>query len=211
MFTAINRLRLTLLSLAPLSRPPASLHTRGISSTTMSGSKPEIATFAAGCFWGVEHIFLQHYPIAQHKGILKTSVGYTGGKEDAANPDYRLVCTGTTDHAEALRIEFDPEVVKYDELVEFFYRTHDPTTLNSQGKDSGTQYRSAIFYHSPVQLEIAKRVTEEVQKKHIDPLGKKIVTQIVSAGPWWDAEDYHQEYLHKNPSGYQCPTHRLNW
>lgn len=174
----------------------------------MSGTQPEVATFAAGCFWGVEHIFLKHY---KNKGILKTAVGYTGGKEEAKNPDYKTVCTGATDHAEAVRIEFDPEQVKYDELVEFFYRTHDPTTVNSQGADTGTQYRSAIFYHSPEQLEIAKRVTEEVQKKHFDPKGKKIVTAIVPAGPWYDAEDYHQEYLFKNPSGYQCPTHRLHW
>ncbi|KIP12201.1 hypothetical protein PHLGIDRAFT_62478 [Phlebiopsis gigantea 11061_1 CR5-6] len=177
----------------------------------MSGSQPEVATFAAGCFWGVEHIFLKHYPIAQNKGILRTSVGYTGGKEDVASPTYRQVCTGTTDHAESVRIEFDPSVVKYDELVEFFYRTHDPTTKNSQGADVGTQYRSAIFYHSPEQEAVAKRVTEEVQKKHFDSIGKKIATEIIAAGPWWDAEDYHQEYLHKNPSGYQCPTHRLHW
>jgi peptide-methionine (S)-S-oxide reductase len=85
--------------------------------TTMSGEQPQIATFAAGCFWGVEHIFLKHYPISENKGILKTAVGYTGGKQDAANPSYRQVCTGTTDHAEALRIEFDPSIVKYDELV----------------------------------------------------------------------------------------------
>ncbi|KZT69376.1 peptide methionine sulfoxide reductase [Daedalea quercina L-15889] len=177
----------------------------------MSGNASEVATFAAGCFWGVEHIFLKHYPISQNKGILKTAVGYTGGKEEAKSPDYRTVCTGTTDHAEALRIEFDRGVVSYGELVEFFYRTHDPTTANRQGNDTGTQYRSAIFYHSPEQLEAARRVTEEVQKKHFEPIGKKIVTQIVPAGPWWDAEEYHQEYLHKNPSGYQCPTHRLHW
>ncbi|KAL6303371.1 peptide methionine sulfoxide reductase [Sparassis latifolia] len=179
--------------------------------SSSEGGNPEIATFAAGCFWGVEHIFLKYYPIAEQKGILKTAVGYTGGKDDAKDPNYRQVCTGTTDHAESLRIEFDPNVVEYDELVEFFYRTHDPTTVNSQGADQGTQYRSAIFYHSPEQFDIAKRVTEEVQKKHFDPIGKKIVTQIVPAGPWYDAEEYHQEYLHKNPSGYQCPTHHLHW
>ncbi|KZT03227.1 peptide methionine sulfoxide reductase [Laetiporus sulphureus 93-53] len=172
---------------------------------------PELATFAAGCFWGVEHIFLQHFPIAQDKGVLRTRVGFTGGKPEAVDPDYPTVCTGRTDHAEALQIEFDPDKVGYGELVEFFYRTHEPTTLNSQGRDTGTQYRSAIFYHSPEQLQIAKRVTDDVQKKHFDPIGKKIVTQIVPAGPWYDAEDYHQEYLHKNPSGYHCPTHRLHW
>ncbi|SJL08354.1 related to Probable peptide methionine sulfoxide reductase [Armillaria ostoyae] len=175
------------------------------------GAATEIATFASGCFWGVEHIFLKHYPPAQGKGILKTTVGYTGGKEASQNPGYRAVCSGETGHAEAVKIEFDPAIVKYDELVEFFYRTHDPTTANRQGADTGTQYRSAIFTNSPEQEVIAKRVTEEVQTKHFTPKGKTIVTEILEAGPWWDAEEYHQLYLFKNPSGYQCPTHRLHW
>ncbi|KAI4524235.1 peptide methionine sulfoxide reductase, partial [Schizophyllum commune Loenen D] len=171
----------------------------------------ELATFAGGCFWGVEHIFLKHFPPSQNKGILKTAVGYTGGRDDATDPSYKEVCTGATQHAEALRVEFDPSVVGYAELVDFFYRTHDPTTVNRQGADTGTQYRSAIFTHSPEQEAIAKRVTEEVQAKHFTPKGEKIVTQIVPAGKWWDAEEYHQLYLFKNPSGYQCPTHRLHW
>ena len=131
--------------LLPFAFSSVQLQNQAASITTMSGSRPEVATFAAGCFWGVEHIFLKYYPIAQNKGILKTSVGYTGGQEDITNPTYRQVCTGTTNHAESVRIEFDPSVVKYDELVgaypvisrrltvahdctEFFYRTHDPTT-----------------------------------------------------------------------------------
>lgn len=142
---------------------------------------------------------------------MKTSVGYTGGKEDKADPSYQQVCSGNTGHAEACRIEFDPSIVKYEELVEFFYRTHDPTTMNQQGGDRGSQYRSAIFTSDDEQMTIAKRVTEQVQKDHFDAKGKKVVTQIVPAGQWWNAEDYHQEYLHKNPSGYQCPTHRLWW
>jgi peptide-methionine (S)-S-oxide reductase len=173
--------------------------------------KSELATFAAGCFWGVEHIFLKHYPPAQNKGILKTTVGYTGGKPDIKDPDYKSVCSGETDHAEAVKIEFDPTVVSYAELVEFFYRTHDPTTSNRQGGDVGTQYRSVIFTHSEDQQAIANRVTAEVQAAHFTPKNKKIVTEIVESGPWWDAEDYHQLYLIKNPYGYQCPTHRLNW
>lgn len=121
-----------------------------------SSTKPEIATFAAGCFWGVEHIFLKHYPPSQNKGISSTQVGYTGGNSLVTNPTYKLVCGGATDHAEAVRIEFDPAKVSYAELVgmsslsimcskshicrpEFFYRTHDPTTLNRQGRDSGTR------------------------------------------------------------------------
>ncbi|THU91210.1 peptide methionine sulfoxide reductase [Dendrothele bispora CBS 962.96] len=182
-------------------------HFHSMSST----STTDVAIFAAGCFWGVEHIFLKHYPPQQNKGILKTAVGYTGGKESATDPSYRQVCSGTTDHAEALRIEFDPNVVSYEELAEFFYRTHDPTTVNRQGADVGTQYRSAIFYTTPDQLEVAKRVTAEVQEKHFTPKSQKIATEIVQAGQWWDAEDYHQLYLFKNPTGYQCPTHRLHW
>ncbi|KAK0478718.1 peptide methionine sulfoxide reductase [Armillaria novae-zelandiae] len=177
---------------------------------SMSGGT-EIATFASGCFWGVEHIFLKHYPPTHGKGIIKTTVGYTGGKETSQNPGYRAVCSGETGHAEAVKIEFDPAIVKYDELVEFFYRTHDPTTANRQGADTGTQYRSAIFTNSPEQEAVAKRVTEEVQVSHFTPKGKTIVTEILEAGPWWDAEEYHQLYLFKNPSGYQCPTHRLHW
>jgi len=180
-------------------------------SMSTAPANTETATFASGCFWGTEHIFLKHYPPSQNKGILKTAVGYTGGNPLVKNPDYRSVCSGATDHTEAVQIEFDPDVVKYDELVEFFYRTHDPTTVNRQGGDIGSQYRSSIFTHSPEQEAVAKRVTEEVQAKHFTPKGKKIVTEIVPAGEWWDAEDYHQLYLFKNPSGYQCPTHRLHW
>ncbi|KAI0046808.1 peptide methionine sulfoxide reductase [Auriscalpium vulgare] len=171
----------------------------------------EIATFAAGCFWGVEHILLKQWPIKNDTGILRTEVGYTGGRDDVKDPDYRLVCSGATGHAEALKIEFDPAKITYAELVEYFYRTHDPTTVNAQGADHGTQYRSAIFYNTPEQETVARRVTEEVQAKHFAPRGKKIVTTIDKAGPWYKAEDYHQEYLFHNPSGYQCPTHHLHW
>jgi len=184
---------------------------RSLYTMSTSSAKTEIATFAAGCFWGVEHIFLKHYPPKDNKGIMKTAVGYTGGKDEVKDPSYELVCSGSTNHAEALKIEFDPALISYAELVEFFYCTHDPTTVNRQGGDTGTQYRSAIFTHSAEQLAIAKQVTKEVQGKHFDPRGTKIVTEILEAGPWWDAEEYHQLYLFKNPSGYQCPTHRLHW
>jgi len=182
-------------------------------SRPMSTSLPsaQVATFAAGCFWGVEHIFLKQWPIKEDKGILKTSVGYTGGYSKITNPTYHQDCSGNTNHAEALRIEFDPSKVTYEELVEYFYRTHDSTTLNSQGPDRGTQYRSAIFFYTPEQEAIARRVTQEVQEKHFTPKGKKIVTTIEAGGAWYDAEDYHQEYLFKNPTGYQCPTHKLYW
>ncbi|KAG0694193.1 peptide methionine sulfoxide reductase [Suillus ampliporus] len=169
----------------------------------------EFATFAAGCFWGVQHVFLEEYPPSQNKGILKTSVGYTGGLESAQNPTYKEVCTGTTNHAEALRIEFDPSTIQYGELVEFFYCTHDPTSLNKQGRNTGTQYRSTIFTHSPEQRKIAEDVTRKVQEEHFK--NETIVTQIEEAGPWYDAEEYHQLYLFKEPSGYHCPTHRKHW
>jgi len=182
--------------------------TLGISSSqVIMSATTETATFASGCFWGTEHIFLKHY--GKGKGITKSRVGYTGGSADS--PNYRQVSSGGTGHAEAVRLEFDPNVVSYAELVEFFYRTHDPTTVDSQGPDRGSQYRSAIFTHSDEQEATAKRVTAEVQEKHFTPKGKKIVTTIQPAGQWFDAEDYHQEYLFNNPDGYQCPTHRMHW
>lgn len=202
----LGRLKALLSQSSPVINPATYRATMSTSS-----SQPQIATFASGCFWGVQHIFLKHFPPSENKGILNTAVGYTGGRDETAAPSYEDVCSGITQHAEAVRIEFDPAIVSYDELVEFFYRTHDPTTSNRQGNDRGSQYRSAIFYNTPEQATIAKRVTEEVQKKHFDPIGKKIVTEIVQAGKWWDAEDYHQLYLFKNPMGYQCPTHRLHW
>ncbi|KAF8679516.1 methionine sulfoxide reductase [Rhizoctonia solani] len=178
-----------------------------------SSDKVEVATFASGCFWGTEHIFVKHY---KDKGLLKSQVGFTGG--DVENPTYRQVCNKDTGHAEAARIEFDPTQVGYAKLLlrthngpEFFYRTHNPTTLNRQGNDIGPQYRSAIFTHSPEQERIAKEVTANVQAKHFDPEGLKIVTAILPAGEWWPAEESHQMYLFKNPSGYQCETHRLHW
>ncbi|KAG1775685.1 peptide methionine sulfoxide reductase MsrA [Suillus placidus] len=210
MLSRLNHIRTALFSFAT----PAMAHavdTSHYRATLSSGAhtQSEIATFAAGCFWGVEHIFLKEYPPSQNKGILKTSVGYTGGLEKAQNPTYREVCTGTTNHAEALRIEFDPSTIQYEELVEFFYRTHDPTALNRQGGDVGTQYRSAIFTHSPEQSKIAEDVTRKVHEEHFK--GQTIVTEIEEAGQWYDAEEYHQLYLFKEPNGYQCPTHKKHW
>ncbi|KDQ06297.1 hypothetical protein BOTBODRAFT_39677 [Botryobasidium botryosum FD-172 SS1] len=187
---------------------PSAIQSRQALAGQPSG-QVEVATFASGCFWGTEHIFVKHFSGAG--GLVKSTVGYTGGRGDSQNPSYKEVCSGATDHAEAVKLEFDPALVGYAELVEFFYRTHDPTTLNRQGGDRGTQYRSAIFTHTPEQLEIANRVTAEVQKAHFDDKGQKIVTRIEAAGPWWDAETYHQLYLFNNPDGYQCPTHRLHW
>jgi len=147
----------------------------------------ETATFAAGCFWGVEHTF------RQVEGVLSTEVGYTGGTTE--NPTYEQVCSGTTGHAEAVRIEFDPQVVSYEQLLEVFWNCHDPTTPNRQGTDVGTQYRSAIFCHTPQQEAAARASLERlaVSGRFRDP----IVTEIRPAGPFYRAEEYHQQYLAK--------------
>nr|XP_019043867.1 peptide-methionine (S)-S-oxide reductase [Kwoniella bestiolae CBS 10118]OCF22797.1 peptide-methionine (S)-S-oxide reductase [Kwoniella bestiolae CBS 10118] len=176
----------------------------GLMLTLLINGVVEHATFASGCFWGTEHLFSKHYG---HLPQFKAISGYTGGQ--AENPSYRQVCSGTTGHAEAVQLSYQTGSVSYAELVEFFYRTHDPTTVDRQGPDRGSQYRSAIFFHSPEQEELAKKVTEEVQEKYLK--GKPIVTQITKAGKWYPAEDYHQEYLDNNPGGYECPTHRFYW
>jgi len=178
------------------------------SKNTEPSGKVEIATFANGCFWGTQQIFDKYY--GPDRGV-KTRVGYTGGDEKYKNPSYRQVCSGETGYAEACQVEFDPALVGYAELVELFYRTHDPTTKNRQGNDSGTQYRSGIFTNTAEQEEIAKTVTDEVQAKHFDPKSKRIVTIIAPAGQWYTAEEYHQKYLDNNPNGYHCSTHRLHW
>ncbi|GAO48173.1 hypothetical protein G7K_2353-t1 [Saitoella complicata NRRL Y-17804] len=165
----------------------------------------ERATVANGCFWGTEHMYNKHF-----KNKLKHfRVGYTGGKSDSVAPSYRQVCSGSTGHAEALQITYDPKDVSYEELIEFFFRMHDPTQLNRQGPDIGTQYRSAIYYHSPEQKEKAERVLAKVQEEHYK--GKKIATEVREAGVFYDAEDYHQQYLDNNPGGYECPSHYLHW
>ncbi|KAK4109339.1 methionine sulfoxide reductase A [Canariomyces notabilis] len=161
----------------------------------------ERATVAAGCFWGVEHLYRKHFA---DKGLYDARVGYIGG--DTANPSYRAVCSGNTGHAEATLLIYDPTRLSYTQLLEFFYRMHDPTTLNQQGPDRGTQYRSGIFYHSPEQEKIARDVTRRANEQW---WGGRIVTEILPAKQWWDAEDYHQLYLTKNPHGYECPSHFL--
>jgi methionine-S-sulfoxide reductase len=158
-------------------------------------AKTEIATLAGGCFWGVEEI------LRSIKGVQDVEVGYTGGKV-TSNVTYELVKSGTSGHAEAVQVKFDPSKITYEELLGYFFRLHDPTTLNRQQNDVGTQYRSAIFYHDAKQKEIAQKVKEKV-----DTSGKwksKVVTEIVPFDKWYPAESYHQDYLQKNPNGYTC-------
>ncbi len=159
-----------------------------------SSSGTEEAILAAGCFWGVEHLFLEL------DGVLSTEVGYTGGHTE--NPTYKEVCTGKTGHAEAVRLVFDPRKVSYAEVLNFFFRLHDPTTRNRQHNDIGTQYRSAIFYLTEEQRRTAERVRAEVDRSGVFP--RPVVTEIVEAEPFWSAEEYHQKYLEKNPNGYMC-------
>jgi len=145
------------------------------------------ATFAAGCFWGVEAMF------RQLSGVKSTRVGYIGGS--AASPTYKDVCTDRTGHAEAVEIDYDPAQLSYDTLLEVFWENHDPTQLNRQGPDFGKQYRSAIFFHDAEQEKAAKASKQKLEAagKHSKP----IVTQIVPATTFWEAEDYHQQYLEK--------------
>ncbi|WP_322820931.1 peptide-methionine (S)-S-oxide reductase MsrA [Chloroflexus sp.] len=154
----------------------------------------ETATLAGGCFWCLEAVY------DQVSGVKDVVSGYTGGH--VPNPTYRRVCDGNTGHAEAVQIQFDPEQISYRELLEIFFSIHDPTTLNRQGADVGTQYRSAIFYHSEEQRQTAEQLVRELteQKVFRDP----IVTQIVPATTFYPAEDYHQEYFARNPYQPYC-------
>lgn len=145
------------------------------------------ATFAAGCFWGVEAAF------RQLPGVISTRVGYTGGH--SGNPTYKDVCSDQTGHAEAVEIEYDPAKLSYDKLLEVFWENHDPTQVDRQGPDYGSQYRSAIFFHSPEQEAAAKASKDKLQQS--GALRRPIATQIVPATTFYEAEDYHQQYLEK--------------
>jgi methionine-S-sulfoxide reductase len=160
----------------------------------MTKSKIEKAVLAGGCFWGVEELF------RQLPGVLETRVGYTGGH--APFPTYEQVCTGKTGHAEGIEIIFDASLINYADLLRFFFKMHDPTTLNRQGNDTGTQYRSAIFPTNDSQKNIARQVIEETDKS--GRWSRPIVTQIEEFKDFYPAEEYHQKYLVKNPGGYNC-------
>jgi len=149
------------------------------------------ATFAAGCFWGVEELF------RTTAGVIETQVGYMGGHTE--NPSYKQVCSGATGHAEVVDLQFDPAIISYAQLLEKFWAKHNPTSLNRQGWDIGTQYRSAIFFHTEEQRQIAKQSKAALiaTGSYSDP----VVTEITPAGPFWRAEDYHQQYVLKNKPG----------
>ena len=154
----------------------------------------ETATLAGGCFWCLEAVF------ELLAGVEKVESGYTGG--NTSNPGYEQICSGTTGHAEAVRITFDPTVISFRELLEIFFTIHDPTTLNRQGNDRGTQYRSAIFYHTPAQKEASEEVIANLAAANIRL--SPIVTEITPAGVFYKAEDYHQEYFRRHGSQPYC-------
>ncbi|MCJ1240771.1 Peptide-methionine (S)-S-oxide reductase [Varicellaria rhodocarpa] len=197
-----------------------SLNSETVAQTSMPDNAAK-CTVAAGCFWGVEHAFRKQF---KDKGLLDAKVGYCGG--DTKNPSYRAVCSGRTgpkntlkhliietlhipltylsSDAEALQVIYDPSVLTYATLIEFFYKMHDPTTKNRQGGDAGTQYRSAIYWHDAEQEKVANEITAKVGKQWWR--ASPVTTEVAPAGEWFDAEGYHQKYLDKTPGGYECPS-----
>ena len=153
-----------------------------------------LVTLGAGCFWCVEAIF------QQVSGISEISCGYSGGFTD--NPTYELVCSETTGHAEVVQFQYDPEIISYEDILEIFWTTHDPTTLNQQGADKGTRYRSAVFYHNENQKEIAERVKKKLEEEKT--FQSRIVTEISEFNQFYIAENYHQNYFNKNPNVPYC-------
>ncbi len=161
---------------------------------TIAGGNYDTATFGTGCFWCTEAIF------QRLKGVAKVISGYSGG--NVPNPSYEEVCTGTTGHAESCQVIYDPEKITYDELLEVFWKTHDPTTLNRQGNDVGTQYRSVIFYHNTEQKSVAEHYKSELNKS--GAFNRPIVTEIEPYKNFYSAENYHQNYYNSNPSQMYC-------
>jgi peptide-methionine (S)-S-oxide reductase len=166
------------------------------SSPSAAGAEPGLAkaTFAGGCFWCTEAVY------AEIKGVKSVTSGYIGGQ--VPNPTYKDVCNGLTGHAEAIEIEYDPQVVSFEKLLEVFFATHDPTTLNRQGADVGTQYRSGVFYHDDEQKRVAEQVIAKLDAAKVFP--GKIVTEVTKASTFYPAEGYHQDYFAKNPADRYC-------
>lgn len=161
----------------------------------------ERALLAGGCFWGMQDL------IRRRPGVLSTRVGYSGGALE--NPTYDQVKTGQTGHAESIEIVFDPSVTSYREMLELFFQIHDPTTVDRQGNDIGTQYRSAIFYLDDTQKAVAEDTIKDVDASGLWP--GKVVTEVTPAGEFWNAEDFHQDYLERYPNGYTCHFPRPDW
>jgi peptide-methionine (S)-S-oxide reductase len=159
---------------------------------TEAAAGHQFATLGGGCFWCLEAVY------EELEGVVDVESGYSGGS--VGNPTYRQVCEGDTGHAEVVRLEFDPDRISYAEILEVFFAIHDPTTLNRQGNDVGTQYRSVIFFHNPQQQRIAAEVIEQARSAY----GRDIVTQVVPAAPYFRAEEYHQEYFRRNPGQGYC-------
>lgn len=157
-------------------------------------STPHIATLGGGCFWCVEAVM---QPL---RGVREVVSGYMGGKVE--NPSYREVCGGRTGHAEVVQVHFDPDEISYRDLLTLFFATHDPTTLNRQGADAGTQYRSVVFYHDDEQKRVAEEVIADLEAQ--DVFGAPIVTEVTAAEPFYEAEDYHQSYFAQNPRQPYC-------
>ncbi|MBB4657897.1 peptide-methionine (S)-S-oxide reductase MsrA [Parvularcula dongshanensis] len=168
---------------------------------TDAARRTERALLAGGCFWGMEDL------IRKQPGVLRTRVGYTGGAYE--NPTYNDVRTGTTGHAEAVEIVYDPDVVSYEKLLRWFFQIHDPSTKDRQGNDRGSQYRSAIWYTTDEQRETAETVMRQVEESGRWP--GPVVTELSPAGVFTEAEDYHQDYLQKHPNGYTCHYVRPDW
>lgn len=186
----------TCFSFSASSKPSKKTNSATKETKTMNteSKKTETALLAGGCFWGVEEL------IRTQPGVISTEVGYTGGV--VPNPTYNIVKRGTSGHAEAIQVVFDPQKTNYENILKFFFRIHDPTTKNQQGNDVGSQYRSAIFFLSPEQEKTAKKV-----KELVDVSGawkKPLVTEIIAATTFYSAEADHQDYLQKNPGGYTC-------
>lgn len=177
-----------------------------VSKSLMFDAKTDkLLTLAAGCFWGTEHMYRKQFG----DKITDYKVGYANGNESKKDVEdsisYKRVCGGDTDFAEVLQIAYNPQVVSLKSLVDFFFRIHDPTTVDSQGPDVGTQYRSALFAHTPEDLKELQNLKNSWQSKW----GNKIKTEVEMIRNFYDAEDYHQLYLDKNPTGYACPTHYI--
>jgi peptide-methionine (S)-S-oxide reductase len=170
------------------------LSTQSFAQSKSKSADMEIATLGGGCFWCTEAIY------KELKGVVSVTSGYSGG--EIVNLSYREVCTGRTGHAEVIEIEFDPSVISFPELLEVFFATHDPTTLNRQGADVGTQYRSAIFYHNPEQKETAESVIDRLNQENV--FGKPVVTEVTAWKNFFAAEDDHQDYFENNPSQSYC-------